>query len=414
MNVFLIILLLLAICIVIGMYFVNRRNQSDQATESGKKIHNLEAELVTVRAELDKNVKIIKQIHANNQFENYAGQIVSQLNQGVIFIDQGRTVRLVNTYAEQFFDISPLGMPFQQALHVRLNGREDYSLFETAFTGKTQILPDNFEIVSPRGKTPINGSIIPLRVDNTNDTIVFIFTDNSQSVARIKDEKAFFSSVAHELRTPLTVIRMTVAFLLKQFDTFNKEQIIEHLRRTDESTERLVKLVNDFLSVSRIEQGRIDVNSKPFDMVKVTAEVVRELAMLVKERKLFINHEPFDGEHRIVIGDSAKSKEVLINLISNAIKYTIQGGITISHQNIGNIFATKITDTGNGIPHDYQTLLFKRYTQVGSARLQSTSKSSGLGLYISKKLAKLMKGDVYLETSEPGKGSTFTFTLPLG
>jgi signal transduction histidine kinase len=207
---------------------------------------------------------------------------------------------------------------------------------------------------------------------------------------------------------------MTVGFLLKQFDTFSREKIIEHLKRTDESAERLVKLVNDFLNVSRLQQGRIEANNKPFDMIKLTNEVISELAPLAKERKLFINHESSDAEYRIVVGDIAKAKEVLINLISNGIKYTIRGGLTVSHQANTTTLLTKITDTGNGIPQDYQSILFKRFSQVGSARLQSTEKSSGLGLYISKKLAKLMRGDVYLETSEPGKGSTFTFMLPLG
>ena len=193
-----------------------------------------------------------------------------------------------------------------------------------------------------------------------------------------------------------------------------KEKIIEHLRRTDETTEKLVTLVNEFLNISRLDQGRLEIKTEKFDIVTLTDEVIKDLSLLAKERKLFIHHEPVDKEHRIVIGDPSKSKEVLINLISNAIKYTIQGGLTISHQATATALLTKVTDTGNGIPEEYQGILFKRFTQLDNARLQSTAKGSGLGLYISKKFALLMHGDVYLETSEPGKGSTFTFTLPVG
>lgn len=415
MDIFLTILLILAIFIIIRMYFVNRSDRSKQI-QFEKKAHDLETELKMVKLELDKKTKTIDELHTTSQFNIYSGNIISQMNQGVVYIDQDHVIRLTNQYAEQFFDSSPIGKPYQQGLHVQLNGAVEYSLFEAAFAGKTQILPDNFEIVSQRGKTPISGSIVPIRTKDTSVTgaVIFVFADNSQNVSRINDERAFFSSAAHELRTPLTVIRMTVGFLLKQFDTFSREKIIEHLKRTDESAERLVKLVNDFLNVSRLQQGRIEANNKPFDMIKLTNEVISELAPLAKERKLFINHESSDAEYRIVVGDIAKAKEVLINLISNGIKYTIRGGLTVSHQANTTTLLTKITDTGNGIPQDYQSILFKRFSQVGSARLQSTEKSSGLGLYISKKLAKLMRGDVYLETSEPGKGSTFTFMLPLG
>jgi signal transduction histidine kinase len=92
------------------------------------------------------------------------------------------------------------------------------------------------------------------------------------------------------------------------------------------------------------------------------------------------------------------------------VKYTIQGGLTVTHASHENLLATKITDTGSGIPIEQQGLLFKRFMQVGEARQQSTAKSTGLGLYISKKFAQLMHGDVILERSEPGVGSTFTFS----
>ena len=416
MEIFLIIILLIVVFVVLGSYFVYRRNQTSQINQaqSEKLIHGLEAELQTVNAELGKNVKALKDLRESKQFEDYASRIVSQLNQGIIYIDKDRVIQLVNSYAEQFLDVSPVGKPYQQVLHIQLNGKSEYSLFEAAFTGKTYVLPYNYELVSQHGKIPISGTIIPLRIDNTSVTIVFIFTDDSQNIGRIKDEKAFFSTAVHELRTPLTVIHLTVGFLLKQFDTFGREKIMEHLNRIDESAERLGKLVNDYLNVSRIDQGRIEVINKPFDIVALTDEVIKDLSLLAKERKLFIHHEPVDKEHRIVIGDPSKSKEVLINLISNAIKYTIQGGLTISHQATATALLTKVTDTGNGIPDEYQGILFKRFTQLDNARLQSTAKGSGLGLYISKKFALLMHGDVYLETSEPGKGSTFTFTLPVG
>jgi signal transduction histidine kinase len=147
-------------------------------------------------------------------------------------------------------------------------------------------------------------------------------------------------------------------------------------------------------------------------MVTLTDEVIANLALLARERKLFVQHET-DAEKRLVAGDRAKAAEVLTNLMSNSLKYTIQGGLTITHSSSNTTLTTTITDTGPGIPKELQSLLFKRFGQVGRAREQDPTKGSGLGLYISKRLAELMRGDVQLVKSEPGMGSTFAFILPL-
>ncbi|MFA6081198.1 MAG: HAMP domain-containing sensor histidine kinase [Patescibacteria group bacterium] len=410
MSIFLFILLIFALG-VIYMEFLGRRNDKNL---SAKKIRELEAALKTTKSELDKNIKSIKDLHEKGDYEVYAGKIVAKINQGIICIDQNRTVQLGNEYAKQFLEISPVeGKPYQQVINILINGAQDYSLFEAALGGKEQILPDNVEVVTKRGKIPISGAIVPLSFDSTNKIIAFTFADNSKNITRIQEEKTFFSTAAHELRTPLTSIRMSVSLLLQQFDTLPHEKIIEYLTRTNKSIEDLIKLVNNILNVSRIDLGRMTIDSKPFNMVSLTDEVIKELSLLAKERKLFINHEPFEDEYRNVIGDPAKTKEVLTNLINNSIKYTIQGGITITHHTTDTAFITKIADTGSGIPVESQRLLFKKYFQIGGARLQPLTRGSGLGLFISKKIAQLMHGDVILESSEPGTGSTFAFSLPI-
>ena len=418
MSVFLLSLFLLLILalIVLGLVYArfSRLNILKQK-QLQKEISDLNKELETEKAELVKNMNTLKEAHGSAQFETYANLIVSQMNQGVICIDQNRLIKMINTYAGQFLDASSaIEKPYQQVFHIqKSNGTDDYSNFEAAFTGKTQVLPDNLELVSQRGKFPIRGSIVPLTIDNTVKTIVFIFADNRKQIEQVKEEQAFFSSIAHELRTPLTIIRLTVSLLRNKFDTLGREKIIEHLKMTDETTERLANLVNDFLNISRIDQGRLDVKIEPFDMMSLISEVVQELTLLARERKLYIQHEPISSEYHTVVGDRTKTREVLLNLLSNSLKYTIQGGITITHRVVDFFLATQITDTGTGISPEYQNLLFKRFLQVGKARLQASTKSSGLGLYISKKFAQLMRGDVVLEKSEPGKGSTFTLTLPL-
>jgi len=410
-NVPLLIITLIACCIAVVLYriFIRQRSQLDQYR---KRLNDLEMTLGKTQADL---ARIPKEAQGQNEFQLLAGRIVSHLDHGVICIDQNGVVQLVNTYAEKFLDSPPaVGKPYSEVLHrLKIGGRNDFSQFEQARKGKSQTLPETVEFTTKHGNIPISATLTPLLSDGTNAITAFIFADNSRNVARILEEKAFFSAAAHELRTPLSVIRMAVYLLLTKFDALGREERIDHLKKIEKTSEQLANLVNDFLNVSRIDQGRLEVDKTPFDIVTLTDEVIKELSDLAKKRKLYIHHD-IGGEHRRVIGDKMKSKEVLTNLVSNGIKYTLQGGLTITHQEEKGTLMTKVTDTGSGITPASQRLLFRRFMQVGGGRLQSKAESTGLGLYISKKFAQLMGGDVVLEVSKPNKGSTFAFSLPMG
>lgn len=407
------ILVVLLISIIVRFRMYARKTEGRQ-NQSAAQITQLRQELANTKNELDKNKEQLADVRAGKEFAEVSRFVVSQMNEGIICVDSGRVVRLINPYAEQYVDFAVPGKVIGETVHVRVNGiADDMSLVNAAFAGATQTLPEATEIVCQRGAFPIRGSIVPLMTDNSVRMVALIFSDKSGEAERIKEEQAFFSAAAHELRTPLTVIRMTVALLAENLDTYGREKIMEHLRRTSETTEQLVKLVNDFLNVSRIDQGRLEIKTEPFDIVSLADEVIRDLTLLAKERKLFINHEPIESDFRMVNGDRARAKEVLTNLISNSIKYTVLGGVTVTHTLHNAVIETRIGDTGAGIPSDMQGLLFQRFQQIGGARALASTKSSGLGLYISKKFAQRMGGDVVLEHSVPGQGSTFLFTLPV-
>ncbi len=389
-----------------------RQDQKKKQVEA--RLRSLESALAAANTRMITQTESVKTIHMSSTFEKAAGLVVSQMDRGVVIIDENRVVRLINDYAKQFLDLAAgPGMSYKEVIHIHATGKTDnWDMFEAAFSGKVQHLSDTMELVSQRGEFPVGGTIMPLMSGPSVTSIVFMFEDNRKQVARVKEEHAFFSAAAHELRTPLTVIRMTVSLLKEKFESLPKEKIIEHLRRTDETTEKLVTLVNEFLNISRLDQGRLEVKTEKFDMVTLTDEVIGNLALLAKQRNLYVHHE-IQGSERMVVADRAKAAEVLSNLIGNGLKYTIQGGLTITHTVTGSALTTTVTDTGPGIPHDAQSLLFKRFGQIGSQPKQP-AKSTGLGLYISKQFALLMRGDVILEKSEPGTGSTFAFMLPLG
>lgn len=412
-----VLLVLLFLLILFAVIFIIQKRQQSKQLYYEKRIHDLESNLTQSNVQLNESISTLKNVREGILYETYAKRIISHLDQGIIYIDQYRIVQFINAYAQRFLNMSTgVGKTYRDVIHIHETGdtSDAISMFEKAFAGSAQILPDHYEMVCLRGSVPIRGTIFPLPIDHSVNDIVFIFTDNSTEEARIKEEQAFFSTAAHELRTPLTVIRMTISLLREKLTSLPQEKIIEHLGRADETAEQLVKMVNDFLNVSRIDQGRLEMQIESFDIVNLTEDVIHAMTLIAKERNLYIHHEPIGIENRMVIGDRAKTNDILTNVISNGLKYTMQGGLTIAHHIVGSSLATKITDTGTGIPLEYQPLLFKRFQQIGEAHELAPTKSTGLGLYISKKLALMMHGDVVLEKSEPGKGSTFSFTLPLG
>jgi PAS domain S-box-containing protein len=231
---------------------------------------------------------------------------------------------------------------------------------------------------------------------------------------RSKDE--FFSIASHELRTPLTAIKGNTA-MIEQFygEKLKDPELKGMISDIHESSDRLIGIVNDFLDLSRLEQGKIKFNSQPINTSELIENVLKELTTTSMERKLSLEYKK-DPKTKpsIIFADPDKVKQVLINLIGNSLKSTEKGGVTITTQILPGFLKILISDTGKGIPVANQSLLFHKFQQVGSSILtRDASKGTGLGLYISKLIVEGMGGQIKLESSEADKGSTFSFTLPI-
>lgn len=413
MNIPFLIIYAIALSVTVFLFILNKLylKKNQQLNQEKQQLDDSEKRLSETQSELD---RVQKEVEDKAEFEKLAGQIVAEVELGVVGIGLDGKVRFINKYAEKFLqDADVIGKSYKDILkNLKIDEKNDFSLFEEALRGKKQTLPDSAKFIVREENIPISATIIPL---NGKNVVAFIFSDSSRYVNLITEEKAFFSVAVHELRTPLTAIRMAANLLLTKYDKLDKKNVKGKLSKIEETALQSLDLVNDFLNVSRIEQGRLEVEKTAFDIVALTEEVVKELLDLAKERKLYINHNAVvDSGNRKVLGDKVKAKEVLINLVSNAIKYTIQGGVTITHEESEGFIKTRVTDTGAGILPETAPLLFKRFGQTHAGKVKSSQKGTGLGLYISKKFAQLMEGDVILEDSKPNKGSTFTFSLPIG
>ncbi|MEK7559225.1 MAG: HAMP domain-containing sensor histidine kinase [Patescibacteria group bacterium] len=234
-----------------------------------------------------------------------------------------------------------------------------------------------------------------------------------KEVDKLKDE--FVSLASHELRTPMTVIKSYVFMLLNKSagELTNKQKT--YLERTLSSTERLINLVNDMLNVSRIESGKLTIEPVPADIGKLVYEVVTEMQTRASEMDIkLVYTQPTSP--LISNADINRIKQVLINLIGNSFKFTPKGGMVKIEltQNEKDFALIKVSDTGRGISSADMAKLFIKFSMVGNNRLtKDKGQGTGLGLYLSKSLIELHGGKIWAQSEGEGKGSTFSFTLPL-
>lgn len=331
---------------------------------------------------------------------------------GILVLDTSGKIIFVNAYA---LDKSKWSKEELIGSVLPLKPSADYKRFyELVFQGQSVELPPNVTLtMRGGGELSIIGSFSPLydQLDKVKEAVLTFF--DATTIRRTEaEQKTFFSTAAHELRTPLTIVKTGLAYFFEYKASLSEEKQQELLHDVYEAAEQLADLVDDFLQVARIEQSRIEVKKEAVEIVSIVKTVIDEYRPLLKEKKLYLTHESMPALPKVT-GDAIRIKEVLLNLVSNSIKYTIQGGITIIQKSEDNKIVTQVSDTGMGIPPEQHRLLFKKFQQIGYSRTQSTAKSTGLGLYVAKQLVKLMGGDLELESSEPGKGTTFSFWLPI-
>lgn len=235
----------------------------------------------------------------------------------------------------------------------------------------------------------------------------------AKNLERSKDE--FFSIASHELRTPLTAIRGNASMIKDIYgDKLPDKDVKEMVDDIHDSSIRLIQIVNDFLNVSRLEMGKIQFKKESFDILELTKVVVKESIPLAEQKSLPLQLIDFQNSPLWVTGDKDRAHEVLINLVSNAIKYTEKGEVKVEFQLKDEYVYILVSDSGRGIPLASQSLLFRKFQQASNNLLtRDTSKSTGLGLYIAKLLIEGMGGRIGLLSSEENKGSTFFMALPV-
>ncbi|WP_432831410.1 PAS domain-containing sensor histidine kinase [Dactylosporangium sp. CA-092794] len=226
-----------------------------------------------------------------------------------------------------------------------------------------------------------------------------------------KAKDAFLASMSHELRTPLNaIIGFTGTLLMGLPGPLNEAQV-HQLQLVETSGQHLLSLINDLLDLAKIESGKVEISPENVDCCSVVEEVVSSMRPLAEQRGITLVAD-LPAESCVAVADRRALGQILINLVHNAIKFSSEGDIRIAlHRRTGEPWILQVTDHGPGIPVDEQVRIFGAFERSAAARKQS-DEGTGLGLYISHKLAELM-GCTLSVDSIPGHGSTFYVTLPV-
>ncbi len=223
---------------------------------------------------------------------------------------------------------------------------------------------------------------------------------------RAKSE--FLANMSHEIRTPMNSV---LGFLDLTLEDANLHEIQRtYLRNARNSAKSLLKLINDILDISKLESNHLELENIPFSLDRTVQDAIRILDPKAKEKGLFLKLLFHEDIPRNVIGDPVRLRQILINLVGNAVKFTEKGGITIhvSPKN-DSVIHFSIADTGIGIPGDRLQIIFEPFTQADASTTRRFG-GTGLGTAISRQLVELMGGKIWAE-SKTGEGSTFHFTV---
>lgn len=353
--------------------------------------------------------------------------ILSVIQDGVIVLDENKNIVLANKAALDIIGmpISPvidsqvaqtrggggqleniLGKPFNQIVKLFDNSID---ITESVWSNLSK---DSVKFVSNGKETDVRLQVQQLAGQSGQGGWVILVHDIGLENRLAGMQMSFVSMAAHELRTPITSISGYLTTLIDAYNnTFNEDQknLLSHI---ETNTQRLKMLVDNLLNVSRIERGAITVSIEDVDLVAIVKQAVGDLSERATGKGIQLRFIPPQNQLPFVRADKVRITEVISNLISNAISYTdANGRIEVQFSQKGQEIITHVSDTGHGIPKEALPHLFGKFYRVNQGLVQN-ARGLGLGLYISKAIIEMHQGKIWVE-SEVGKGSTFSFSLPV-
>ncbi len=382
----------------------------------------------------EKDVTSLKVARDSVTLESRFRELLESTPDGIVIVNPTGHILIANTQAESLFGYAPgelRARPIELLLPERYRGAHKGHRSNYFAQPRTRAMGAGLELFGLRKdgtEFPVEISLSPLRINETQ-MVMSAIRDVSErkrferalQEKNLELEKAnrakdhFLASMSHELRTPLNaVIGFTGTLLMRLPGELNDEQA-RQLEIVRSNARHLLALINDLLNLAKIEAGKIELRQEPVDCGELLREIAASLQPQALAKGLGFELQ-LPGRPVILDTDRRALSQILLNLTGNAIKFTRSGGVTVSlaghARDDGRTLEFVVQDTGPGIAREELAMLFEAFVQ-GKAGRRGVDEGSGLGLYLSRKLAELLGGELNCR-SAPGEGSTFVLVLPGG
>jgi two-component system, OmpR family, sensor histidine kinase VicK len=393
----------------VGMLAKSFNSMADALTERNRIIGENTSELKRLNEQLEK--KVTERTTELRMEMGRLEAILTSMAEGVVVTDHDNRVILCNPAAQKIFDLVPhqiLNQPIEDVCEAG-----EYCILVDFIK---QMREANGEATIREEETNVKGKKLKINIAPLLDEagefagVVMSIRDATMEgeVDRIKTE--FISTVSHELKTPLTSMKGSLQYIMtkgKLLTDTERELLLVCLRNTD----RLIRLINDILDISKIEAGKMEFSLRPLNIGELVIYAIEEISVFAMNREVSIEN-CLSADLPQVYGDHDRLIQVLTNLLSNAVKFSPEGKfVLVSAQREGNYVAVSVADHGKTIQWADRDKLFKKFQQLHAIGTMGNG-GTGLGLAICKEIIERHHGRIYYQESVAG-GNVFTFTVPI-
>lgn len=354
-----------------------------------------------------------------SQVANKSDIVINAIADGVMAIDQKGVIQLINPAGQNLIGWNAsdaIGLDYRSVLKV-VNSRgeslgEEADIIQQVLKTNITTSSDEFTLVTNTGKK-ILADLNVSPVGSLGSGAIIVFRDITDAVAEERQQAEFISTASHEMRTPVAAIEGYLGLALNPQTAAIDDKARAYLTKAHESAQHLGRLFQDLLDVSKAEDGRLSNNPQVIDVATFARDISMAMTPQAAAKNLALIYKPDLDQMNAtriipmfyILADPDHLREVLSNLIENAIKYTPQGDVTVDVTGTDETVTITVADTGLGIPPEDLPHLFQKFYRVDSTDTREIG-GTGLGLYLSRRLTEAMGGHIDV-SSEYGKGSVF-------
>lgn len=332
--------------------------------------------------------------------------VVREMQMGVVVIDRDKRILYSNPFFEKTFLTAGNieGKKFSDILNESALLESINKVFSSDTNKSCEIT------IRGKGNQILEVRLVPFSIESDSKVLIGFFQDVTEEKKVEEIKRDFVANVSHELRTPLASIKGYAETLLDGAMD-DKATLKKFLNIINRHANRMTALIEDLLTLSKLESHQMPMSFEPLDIKGIIIGVIQGCEKQAKDKGIEIVMDITDGEIPKVMGDKGRLEQVVVNLVDNAIKYTNDGKVKVVAKKANNILRVDIEDTGIGIPEKDIPRIFERFYRVDKGRSRELG-GTGLGLAIVKHIIQGHNGKIWVE-SQLGKGTTFSFTIPL-